>query len=61
TFYLDGAARLLKKRVTKLGAAAVAERFPGKTHALVDAKLRERINQEMAAAVAKAVPVRDGK
>lgn len=61
TFYLDGAARLLKKRVAKLGADAVVEMFPGKTHALVDAKLRERMNQEMAAAVAKAVPVRDGK
>ncbi len=54
TFYLDGAARLLKRRVAKLGSDAVVELFPGKTHALVDAKLRERINKEMAAAVAKA-------
>jgi hypothetical protein len=51
TFYLDGAARLLKKRLAKLGSDAVVEMFPGKTHALVDAKLRERMNQEMAAAV----------
>jgi S-formylglutathione hydrolase FrmB len=51
TFYLDGAARLLKKRVAKLDSDAVVEMFPGKTHALVDAKLRERINKEMAAAV----------
>jgi S-formylglutathione hydrolase FrmB len=55
TFYLDGAARLLKRRVAKLDSDAVVEMFPGKTHALVDAKLRERINKEMAAAVGRAV------
>lgn len=61
TFYLDGAARLLKRRVAKLESDAVVEMFPGKTHALVDAKLRERINKEMAAAVGKAMPARDRK
>lgn len=61
TFYLDGAARLLKRRVAKLGSDAVVEMFPGKTHALVDAKLRERMNKEMAAAISRAEPVRDGK
>lgn len=61
TFYLDGAARLLKKRVAKLNSDAVVEMFPGKTHALVDAKLRERMNKEMAATVSKAVPAKDGK
>lgn len=61
TFYLDGATRLLKRRVAKLESDVVVEMFPGKTHALVDAKLRERINKEMATAVGKAVPVRDKK
>jgi Putative esterase len=51
TYYLDGAARLLKKRLTKLGSDAVVEMYPGKTHALVDPKLRERISKEMAAAL----------
>jgi hypothetical protein len=50
TFYLDGATRLLKKSLEGLGSDAVVELFPGKTHALVDAKLRERMNREMAAA-----------
>lgn len=54
TYYLDGAARLLKKRLAALGSDAVVELFPGKTHALVDAKLRERMNREMAAAVTAA-------
>lgn len=61
TFYLDGAARLLKKRLAKLGSDAVVEMFPGKTHALVDAKLRERMNREMAAAAGKAAPPRVDK
>jgi hypothetical protein len=50
TFYLDGATRLLKTSLAALGSDAVVEMFPGKTHALVDAKLRERMNREMAAA-----------
>jgi S-formylglutathione hydrolase FrmB len=50
TFYLDGATRLLKKSLAGLGSDAVVELFPGKTHALVDAKLRERMKREMAAA-----------
>jgi dienelactone hydrolase len=50
TFYLDGATRLLKKSLEGLGSDAVVELFPGKTHALVDARLRERMNREMAAA-----------
>jgi S-formylglutathione hydrolase FrmB len=49
TFYLDGAARLLGKSLKGLGSDAVVELFPGKTHALVDAKLRARMNREMAA------------
>ena len=50
TFYLDGAARLLRKSLAGLGSDAVVEMVPGKTHALVDAKLRRRMNMEMAAA-----------
>lgn len=50
TFYLEGATRLLKKSLEELKSDAVVELFPGKTHNLVDAKLRERMNKEMAAA-----------
>ncbi len=48
TFYLEGAVKLLKVSLARLGSDAVVELFPGKTHALVDAKLRERMNREMA-------------
>lgn len=53
TFYLDGAARLLKKSLADLKSDAVVEMFPKKTHNLVDAALRKRMNEEMAAAVRK--------
>jgi S-formylglutathione hydrolase FrmB len=53
TFYLDGAARLLKASVADLKADAVVELFPNKSHNLVDVKLRERMNQEMAVAYKK--------
>ncbi len=61
TYYLDGATRLLKRRLAKLGSDAVVEMLPGQTHNLPDAKLRERMNKEMAAVVGKAVPAKDGK
>jgi hypothetical protein len=48
TFYLEGAAKLLKESQKQLKSDAVVELFPGKTHGLVDAKLRERMNREMA-------------
>lgn len=51
TFLLDGAARLLKASLTKLGSDAVVELFPGKDHGLVDGKLRERMKKEMAEAL----------
>jgi S-formylglutathione hydrolase FrmB len=51
TFYLNGATQLLKKSLTDLKSDAVVEFFPGKTHALIDAKLRERMNAEMATAL----------
>ncbi len=50
TFLLEGAVKLLKESLEKLGSDAVVELFPGKTHALVDAKLRKRMNEEMATA-----------
>jgi S-formylglutathione hydrolase FrmB len=50
TFYLDGAVRLLGESLRGLGSDAVVEVFPGKNHgSLVDAKLRKRIAEEMAA------------
>lgn len=49
TFYLDGATRLLKEALARLGSDAVVELFPGKHHGnLLDKQLRERIAREMA-------------
>ncbi len=54
TFYLDGAVVLLKESLTKLGSDAVVEVVPGRDHgSLVDAKMRERLNKEMAEAFRK--------
>ena len=51
TFYLDGATKLLQESQKKLGSDAVIEIFPGKHHGnLLDADLRKRIANEMAAA-----------
>ncbi len=50
TFYLEGATKLLKASLRKLGSDAVVEVFPGKDHStLMDKKMRERIAREMAA------------
>jgi S-formylglutathione hydrolase FrmB len=52
TFYLEGATRLLKESLANLKSDAVVELFPKKNHGtLVDAALRKRMNEEMAAAV----------
>jgi pimeloyl-ACP methyl ester carboxylesterase len=52
TFYLEGATRLLKESLEKLGSDAVVEIVPGKHHGnLVDPKMRQRIGHEMAARV----------
>jgi Putative esterase len=49
TFYLEGATRLLKESLAKLGSDAVVEIVPGKDHgSLLDRALRERIAKEMA-------------
>lgn len=48
TYYLDGAVRLLQKSLKNLGSDAIVEIFPGRSHSLLDKKLRERIEEEMA-------------
>jgi S-formylglutathione hydrolase FrmB len=51
TFYLDGPARLLKDALAGLKSDAVVELVPKKHHGnLVDAAMRKRMNEEMAAA-----------
>lgn len=48
TFYLEGATKLLRESLKKLGSDAVIEIFPGKDHGtLLDADLRKRIAKEM--------------
>ncbi|HWL08089.1 MAG TPA: alpha/beta hydrolase-fold protein [Planctomicrobium sp.] len=50
TFYLEGAAMLLKESLEKLGSDAVVEFFPGADHwSFVDSQFRSRMEQEMAA------------
>ena len=54
SFYLEGATILLQKSLKDLGSNAVVEVFPGRDHNnLVDATLRSRIAEEMAAAFRK--------
>lgn len=48
TFYLDGATKLLKESLAKLGSDAVVEIHPGKDHStLMTGGLRDRITREM--------------
>jgi S-formylglutathione hydrolase FrmB len=57
TFYLTGATVLLKESLKKLGSDAVIEIFPGRHHGnLIDSKLRQRIDEEMATAFRKHQP-----
>jgi S-formylglutathione hydrolase FrmB len=57
TFYLEGAARLLKESLEKLRSDAVVELIPGKNHMnLLDPKLTGRIQKEMAASYLAAFP-----
>ena len=54
TFYLEGATKLLKKSLEDLKSDAVVELFPKKNNGnLIDAALRKRMNEEMAAAARK--------
>ena len=51
TFYLDGATKLLKESLAKLGSDAVVEIRAGKNHSnLLDRELVLRIGGEMARA-----------
>jgi hypothetical protein len=53
TFYLEGAVKLLKESLAKLGGDAVVEIVPDRDHGnLLDAALAERLDREMKAAVA---------
>jgi S-formylglutathione hydrolase FrmB len=53
TFYLEGAAQLLKDSLAQLKSDAVVEIIPGRDHSTVlDRKLAQRIDREMKAAVA---------
>jgi S-formylglutathione hydrolase FrmB len=57
TFYLEGAARLLKQALEKLKSDAVVELIPGKNHMnLLDRKLSDRIQKEMAASYLASFP-----
>lgn len=57
TFYLEGAVKLLKTSLEKLGSDAVVEVVPGKDHSsLMDAALAERLGREMSAATARYLP-----
>jgi S-formylglutathione hydrolase FrmB len=57
TFYLEGAAKLLKQSLQKLKSDAVIELHPGKNHMnLLDRKLMERIQREMAASYLRSFP-----
>lgn len=54
TFYLEGAVKLLKEDLTKLGSDAVVEIHPGKDHGtILTTELRDRIGQEMMEAFRK--------
>lgn len=50
TFYLEGAVELLKKDLEAIDAAAVVELFPGDHGSVMTPALRQRIDQEIAAA-----------
>ena len=52
TFYLEGAVKLLKESLTKLGSDAIVEIVPNRDHStLVGPELAQRIGREMKAAV----------
>lgn len=57
TFYLEGAAKLLKESLARLGSDAVVEIFPGKDHgSILDAGLVERLDREMRERIRTAGP-----
>jgi S-formylglutathione hydrolase FrmB len=57
TFYLEGATKLLKASLERLGSDAVVELVPGKDHgSVLTPDLAKRIDREMRAAVARYLP-----
>jgi hypothetical protein len=57
TFYLEGATRLLKGSLEKLGSDAVVELVPGRDHGnLLDPAMAARIDREMRTAIATLRP-----
>ena len=59
TFYLEGAVKLLKESLAKLGSDAVVEMIPNRDHSTVlDVKLAERLDREMQEALASVYPSR---
>lgn len=58
TFYLEGATKLLKESLAKLGSDAVVELFPGKDHGtlMTTTDLYKRIATEMAESFRKSQP-----
>jgi len=59
TFYLEGAVKLLKESLTKLGSDAVVEIVLNRDHGtLLDPALANRLDREMNAAVRDAVTAR---
>jgi hypothetical protein len=60
TFYLEGAVDLLRTSLQKLGSDAVVETVSGRDHStLLDARLAERFDREMAEAVGLATKADD--
>ena len=57
TFYLEGAAKLLKESLAKLGSDATVEILPGKDHgSVMSPELARRLDREMKAAVGDLLP-----
>jgi pimeloyl-ACP methyl ester carboxylesterase len=58
TYYLEGAVKLLKASLAKLGSDAVIEIVPGRSHSIFDRQIAERLDREMNAAVREFLPSR---
>lgn len=59
TFYLEGAVRLLKESLSRLGSDAVVEIIPNRDHStLLDPALSAKLDKEMQAKVAEWMPAR---
>jgi len=59
TFYLEGAVKLLKESLAKLGSDAVVEIVPNRDHStLMDRELAERLDREMHATISGLFPAK---